>query len=97
MVHYSGSLPQGYDSTDPLYIVTVKPALGPPRSFLGDQYSLTWDNTKKTCYYSGNAQGGSTGVASPDDSVIEGTYTDYATSDIFSPQFRYNQFQGCVA
>ncbi|KAL5468739.1 hypothetical protein EMCRGX_G029850 [Ephydatia muelleri] len=95
MVHYSGTLPQGYDSIDPLYIITINPPHSPSRSFLGEQYGRTWDNTKKTCYYSGGAQGGRTGVASPDDSVIEGAYTDYITSDIFSTLFRYNQFQGC--
>ena len=78
-----------------LYVITVNPADGNTRRFIGRQYGLTWDFSHQVCYYSGNGQGGRSGLGTPDDTVIEGTYKDYITSGLYSSNFGFTQFGGC--
>lgn len=46
-----------------------------------------------TCLYGGDTQGGHIyEVESPNDSLIEGEYTDYIVSSIFAKDFKFNRF-----
>lgn len=67
------------------------------RSFSALRYGLTWDNTEEYCSYAGNSQGGASNqFIDPDDSVIEGPYTDYAMRDIFDTNFKYSMWASCT-
>lgn len=75
------------------FLVTVDHPLAPPRSFVADLFSHTWDRMSKPCLYAGSSQGGSISTVSsiPDDSVIEGSYFEYEVADgIFGSSFKYN-------
>ena len=80
------------------YVVTVDSASegGSPRSFLGEFYHLKWDKSRESCLYAGNAQGGpSYEVEDPNDSVLEGRYSEYIISNedrVFDTQYKYSQF-----
>ena len=92
------------DKADTIYNVTVIPegdlndptdTAPPPRSFLGDLYPRTWDNTKEECLYVGNSQGGPVrGFGSFTDSVIEGIYTDYIVPSLFATEYQFDRIQG---
>jgi len=75
------------------YRVKVTTANNDEREFVGHLYDTTWDFTPLPCVYAGNRNGGPVvEFEDPNDSVIEGKYTDYETSGLFSTQFRYSQF-----
>ena len=94
---------------DMLFNVTVQAAddpndpdhspMPPYRSFLGDLFPRTWDNTREECLYVGNGQGGpSAEFPVFRDSVIEGRYTDYIVDSIFATDFAYDRIGGnCAA
>ena len=81
------------------YIITVPgspPSLpgSPPRSFVGLRSSVTWEFERRPCLYVGNSQAGPLGEdVVPNDSVIEGIYTDYEVSSMFSPNFVFSHFE----
>ena len=75
--------------------MTVMPESSSPRSFLGEFYHLKWDTSREPCLYAGNAQGGpGYEVEDPNDSIIEGDYSDYIipSGDLFETEFKYVQF-----
>ena len=79
-------------------MVTVEPMDSPKRSFVSDLDRQKWDNSRDICLYSGNIQGGTLQeVEDPNDSVIEGTYVDYRTSELFSSSFMYSKFEQSCA
>ena len=83
---------------DKQFNVTLMPPNKPPRSFLGDMYHRTWDNTEENCLYVGNGQGGHDGHRELRGSVIEGRYTDYIMEGIFDTNFKFNMMRGkCTA
>lgn len=60
------------------YIVAINYLSSPPRSFVGLLSSVTWEFERRPCMYAGNSQAGPIGnVDTPNDSVIEGDYTQY--------------------
>lgn len=83
------------------YTVTVTPADGDVRRFVGSLHPLTWDYTEAPCLYAGSRQGGKdyefkdTGIS---DSVIEGYYWQYTVDSLFGTEFMYSQFNNsqCV-
>lgn len=89
-------------NTDLQFNVTVQAAPDPEkpnqelyRSFLGDLFPRTWDNTREECLYVGNSQGGpSAEFAIFPDSVIEGSYRDYIVDSMFGTDFGYDRIQG---
>lgn len=86
-----------------LYSVTVDPSPmedggDDTRSFLGDLYPRSWDNTHEKCMYVGNGQGGWTkDVDELADSVIEGRYTDYVVDSLFGTDFEYDRIGVCAS
>ena len=52
----------------------------------------TWDQTQAPCFYVGNSQGGPLQFSGPDQSVIEGSITDYEMGSLFSTSFSFSQF-----
>ena len=82
----------GEDRTDD-YIITVDHPQSDPRSFVGLKYSVTWEFEKRVCYYVGNTQAGKLAeVSDPNDSVIEGDYTDYKVDSLFATDFKFSHF-----
>ena len=78
--------------------VTVYPSGSAPRSFAGDQFPRTWDNTRETCLYVGNSQGGPSGEFDElTGSVIEGRYTSYMVDDMFGTEFAFSRLEGACA
>lgn len=64
------------------------------RSFLGYLFELTWERERRPCLYAGNRQAGVADVVEePNDSIIEGSYTDYRVSGPFSTSFVFSQFE----
>ena len=79
------------------YVITVRYPGGTPRRFIGMLSDVTWEFEKRPCYFVGNGQGGKLSreeVAPPDpnDSVIEGHYSDYAVDFLFSTGYKYSRF-----
>ena len=76
------------------YIVTVRYPGSEPRSFVGLLYSVTWEHERRPCIYAGDSQAGSSNeVDTPNDSVIEGKYTDYEVASRFATDFVYSHFE----
>lgn len=90
---YTGPLETG-SSREDAYIVTVNYPDQDPRQFLSMLDTPLWDSKRKGyCLYAGNSQGGDVfELDSPNDSVIEGEYTDYIVSDSFAFEFPYSHF-----
>ena len=95
---YSPAVVEPRVDVNSLYNVTVMPWDSAPRSFLGDSFPRTWDNTPESCLYVGNGQGGPSGEF-PDltGSVIEGHYTEYMVDDMFATDFKYSRNEGTCA
>ena len=77
------------------YIVTVRYPGTPPRSFVGLKNGVTWEMERRPCYFVGNGQGGKVSkeeIAEPNDSVIEGRYTDYIVESTFATDYKYSHF-----
>ena len=87
------------DSEKSYFNVTVTPQDSKPRSTLGDTFLRTWDNSKETCVYVGNSQGGPSGefFNQLSGSVIEGSYKDYMVEGIFDTEFKYSRIEGSCA
>ena len=67
---------------------------GESRHFIAELHHRTWDKTPEQCYYTGDSQGGHSGlVVSPDDSVIEGNYKEYILDGLFATDYRYGQYE----
>ena len=93
---YTG-LFNGEERTDD-YIITVRHPEAPSRSFVGLKSNVTWEFEKRVCYYVGNKQAGKLAeVSDPNDSVIEGDYTEYKVASLFATGFKYSHFEegGC--
>ena len=76
------------------YVVTVNYPGSPPRSFVGLLSSVTWEFERRPCIYVGNSQAGPIQeVDAPNDSVIEGEYTDYEVDSMFATDFVYSHFE----
>ena len=74
-------------------MVTVNYPNSEPRSFVGLLSNVTWEFEKRPCIYAGNSQAGPISeVDSPNDSVIEGEYTDYEVASMFATGFTYSHF-----
>ena len=87
--NYSGS-------ADNIYTVTVDHPNhnSPPRTFIAELHSATWDGKRKQCLYVGSAQSGPINeVNMPNDYVVEGNHTSYEVSGLFASDFKYTQFQ----
>ena len=86
----AGSFLEGEEN---LFSVQVDPMNGSPvRSFLGDLFPRSWDNTRENCMYVGNGQGGPGGEFDElPDSVIQGRYTDYIVDSMFETDFEYDR------
>ena len=88
------------------YNITINPPNGSPRSFLGQRFPRTWDNSPETCFYVGDGQGGPGGKFIGEDedfrgrsarTVIEGRYTDYIVDSLFQTEFLYEEWESdCV-
>jgi len=87
---YTGETP---DDNLSYYSIKVTPADGDEREFVGHLYDVTWDFTPLPCVYAGNRNGGPVAeFDDPNDSVIEGHYTNYETGGLFNTGFTYSQF-----
>ena len=54
---------------------------------------MTWEFEKRPCIYVGNSQAGPiVEVDDPNDSVIEGEYTEYEVESMFATDFTYSHF-----
>lgn len=87
---YNGSVPDDLN----YYVVKVTPADGDVREFVGHLYDVSWDFTPIPCIYAGNRNAGPVyEFDDPNDSVIEGNYTEYEVNSLFDTQFTYRQFE----
>jgi hypothetical protein len=92
---YTGEL--GFlDGNERHFYMTVGNTLGGvplTRTFVASLQPRIWDRTAGYCLYAGNRQSGPTGDVddddSPNDSVIEGVYTDYIVSADFATDCIY--------
>ena len=90
---YQGDFNFRVNSPSDYYTVTVSHPHSEPRSFVGSLYHISWDLEEKQCLYVGNSQGGPSSETNDyDDSVIEGSYKDYVTRDLFETSFKYSVF-----
>ena len=77
------------------YVVTVAYPGANTRSFTAYLYHRTWDKTASPCLYGGNSQGGPwSELPGPNDPLIEGTYKDYLTRDLFDVNYKFSKFEG---
>lgn len=78
------------------YIVTVAyPGANTTRSFAVYLYHRTWDQTASLCLYGGNSQGGPwSELPGQNDSIIEGSFQDYITKDLFDVNYVFSRFKG---
>ena len=75
------------------HVVTVNYPNSPPRSFVGLLFNVTWEFERQPCIYVGSPQAGPIDeVDTPNDSVIEGEYTDYEVASTFATDFTYRHF-----
>ena len=77
------------------YRVDLKPSNRPTQSFIGFLEQVTWDFADQQCIFAGNSQGGPIYEAAdgePNDSLLQGSYTDYKTDSAFDYTFPYGQF-----
>ena len=74
----------GDEQRDDDYIITVRYPGAPPRSFVGIESSVTWELERRPCYFVGSGQAGPLAeVSEPNDSVIEGVYSDYIIESLY--------------
>ena len=74
-------------------MITVDHPDSSERSFVGLRADVTWEFENRVCYYVGNRQGGKLAeVTEPNESVIEGEYTQYKVDTLFSTNFTYTHF-----
>ena len=76
------------------YIITVNYLGCLPRSFIGQSHHMTWEFEQRPCLYVGDSQAGPLGEdVVPNDSVIEGTYSDYEVDSMFSSDYMFSHFE----
>ena len=62
----------------------------PPGTLWG---SVTWELERRPCYFVGSGQAGPLAeVSEPNDSVIEGVYSDYIIESLFATSYTYSHF-----
>ena len=84
----------GEKRTDDYLIKVSHPTLLNERSFVGIKGGMTWEFENRPCLYVGNSQGGPIDeVVGPNDSVIDGEYTDYEVNDMFATTYQYTKFE----
>lgn len=91
---YNESLRDGSVSQQ-AYKIELQPKNKPTRTFIGFLEDVTWDFTPQQCLYVGNAQGGPINEAAdgePNDSLIEGDYTQYIMDSSYDVGFTYQHF-----
>ena len=80
----------GYDSAENLFVVNITSG---SRSYVGVLGQLTWELEEGPCLYVGDSQSDSIAeIKRPNDSVIEGVYSDYIVSEAFSGDFDFGKF-----
>lgn len=90
---YTGEIKEESLANADLYVVTIQHPLAPRRQFVGLYYTLSWEFQSEPCLYVGNRQGGPIReVDDPNDSVIEGDYTNYIVAEKFGTNFQYSVF-----
>ena len=84
-----GHLNPGYRAI----VIMYRPGSNMSHQFVSLLESCVWDWTKQPCFYSGNQQGGPIGDidSGPNDSVIEGRYTDYIVSSLVASDCEHCQ------
>ena len=83
----------GGEQRDDDYVITVRYLGTPPRSFVGIYHPVTWELEKRPCYFVGSGQAGPVAeVSDPNDSVIEGVYSDYIVESLFTTSYTYSHF-----
>ena len=79
------------------YIIQVSHPSSTPRVFTGLLFPVTWEQQMSYCLYAGNRQGGTIQeVEDPNDSVIEGIYTDYIMNGEFTTDFKFSHFDESI-
>lgn len=96
--HFRTEIPnnvkEDYDANE-LYLVKVTtPTTVHPRQFIGERFEQIWNHNYQSCIYVGNSQGGNlVDIPGPQDTVIEGVFSDYIIKDgLFGIQYKYNHF-----
>lgn len=79
------------------YVVSITHSSSAERKFVANYYDVTWDFEKRDCLYCGNSQGGPIReVDSPNDSVIEGHYSEYELDGLFDTAYKYSAFNSSM-
>ena len=84
------------EAGDGPYIEIYSPGADNYRRIPALGYSLTWDHSRKLCYYVGNSQGGPERSHNPVESVIQGYQNQYETAGLFATSFFYGVFDEAV-
>ena len=86
--NYTGELGFLDPSERHFYVTLANTGTETTRTFVASLQPRVWDRTAGYCLYAGNRQSGPTGDIpeneSPNDSVIEGEYSDYIVSADFA-------------
>ena len=63
------------------------------RQFVAELFHRSWDLSAQRCLYAGSSQGGAlSDIPGPQDSVIEGRYTEYRVTRILDTDYTYTRF-----
>ena len=82
-----------YFLEEELFTITVNPVDSQQRRFVAEFYDQVWDTTPGVCFYVGSNQAGPIGeIDEPNDSVIQGVYSDYRVSGLFDSEYMYSRF-----
>ena len=84
------------EGDDGPYVVIYSPGADNYRRIPALGYSLTWDHSRKLCYYVGNSQGGPERSHNQVESVIQGYQSQYETAGLFATLFYYGVFDEAV-
>ena len=80
------------EGDDGPYIEIYSPGADNYRRMHALEYGLTWDHSRKLCYYVGNSQGGAERSHNQAESVIQGYQSHYQTAGLFETSFEYERF-----
>lgn len=79
-------------TADDTYVLNIT-TISQQRLYVGVLGRLTWEVEEGPCLYVGDSQSDSTyEFEDPNDSVIEGLYTDYIVSEGFGDDFKFGLF-----
>ena len=93
MSEYTGFLRGTTRPLEDRYVLSFSHGNSITRSFTGFLYNLSWEYKFQPCLYVGNKQGGAIyEVEDPNDSVIQGMYTEYIVDTLFQTSFMYGLF-----